>query len=190
MARHLPKQVPSDLRPLISWYKRSELGIRIAIFYSAATVASAFSVYITLGKGRLIDYSKQRCRLGGLLSAAIHNMDGIGGRPGWAWIFILEGLTTILVACVSPWVLQDFPESARFLTEAERMYMTTPTLYMDATLTRTYVGVFIIRELKGDMRFTADGEKFKLQCLWQCLTDWKTYATCGSLLPKLDNALW
>lgn len=25
----------------------------------------------------------------GLLAAAIQNMDGIGGRPGWAWIFIL-----------------------------------------------------------------------------------------------------
>ena len=25
----------------------------------------------------------------GLLSAAIENMNGIGGRPGWAWIFIL-----------------------------------------------------------------------------------------------------
>jgi hypothetical protein len=117
-------------------------------------------------------------------------MDGIGGRPGWAWIFILEGLFTIFVACVSPWVLQDFPESAKFLTEAERMYITTPILCMNATLTRIYVGVYIIRELKGDMRFTAGGEKFNLQCLWQCLTDWKTYVACGSLLPKLDNALW
>ncbi|KAF9439769.1 hypothetical protein P691DRAFT_689798, partial [Macrolepiota fuliginosa MF-IS2] len=25
----------------------------------------------------------------GLLAAAIQNMDSIGGRPGWAWIFIL-----------------------------------------------------------------------------------------------------
>ena len=146
-------------------------------------------MYITLGKGRLIDYSKRRCRLGGLLAAAIHNMDGIGGRPGWAWIFILEGLFTILVACVSPWVLQDFPESAKFLTEAERMYLPTPTFHMNATLTRTYVGVYIIRELKADMQFTAEGEKFKLEYLWQCLTDRKTYATCRSLLPKLDFLL-
>ena len=27
----------------------------------------------------------------GLLAAAIENMDGIGGRPGWVWIFILVG---------------------------------------------------------------------------------------------------
>ena len=134
-------------------------------------------------------YSKHRCRLGGLLAAAIHNMDGIGGRPGWAWIFILEGLFTILVACVSPWVLQDFPESAKFLTEAERMYLPTPIFHMNATLIRTYVGVYIIRELKADMQFTADGENFKLMYLRQCLTDRKTYATCRSPLPKLDFLL-
>ena len=146
-------------------------------------------MYITLGKGRLIDYSKHRSRSGGLLAAAIHNMDGIGGRPGWAWIFILEGLFTILVACVSPWVLQDFPESAEFLTEAERMYIPTPTFHMNTTLTHTYVGVYIIRELKADMQFTADGENFKLMYLRQCLTDRKTYATCRSPLPKLDLVL-
>ncbi|KAI0001903.1 MFS general substrate transporter [Russula vinacea] len=123
---------------LSCWYKRSELGSRIAVFFSAATIAGAFS---------------------GLLAAAIHNMDGIGGRPGWAWIFILEGLFTILVACASPWVLQDFPESAKFLTEAERVY--------------------IIRELTEDMRFSAHEEKFELRYLWQCLTDPKTYVTCG-----------
>jgi hypothetical protein len=115
-------------------------------------------------------------------------MDGIGGRPGWAWIFILEGLFTILVACASPWVLQDFPESARFLTEAERMCTTTPTFRMNATLNR-YVGVYIIRDLKEDMRFSADEEKFELKYLWQCLTDWKTYVTCGSPLPKVDLTL-
>jgi hypothetical protein len=28
-------------------------------------------------------------------------MDGVGGKPGWAWIFILEGLATIVVALLS-----------------------------------------------------------------------------------------
>ena len=99
--------------------------------YSAATIAGAFSVYITLGYGKLLTTPINfECRSGGFLAAAIHNMDGIGGRPGWAWIFILEGLFTILVACASPWVIQDFPESAKFLSEAERMCTTTPTFCM------------------------------------------------------------
>lgn len=65
---------------LSCWYRRSEFGIRAAIFFSAAALAGSF---------------------GGLLAAAIANMDGIGGKPGWAWIFILEGLATIVIAVLS-----------------------------------------------------------------------------------------
>jgi MFS family permease len=54
---------------LSCWYKRSEFGIRAAIFFSAAAFAGSF---------------------GGLLAAAISKMGGVGGKPGWAWIFILE----------------------------------------------------------------------------------------------------
>jgi MFS family permease len=133
----LHKQFSSDVFALISWYKRSELGSRVAVIFSAATIAGAFSMYITSGYGKLTDYSKQ-CQSGGFLAVAIHNMDGIGGRPGWAWIFILEGLFTILVACASPWVLQDFPESAKFLSEVERMCTTTPSTFRkNAILTYT-----------------------------------------------------
>jgi MFS family permease len=60
--------------------------------------------------------------LGGLLAVAISNMNGVAGRPGWSWIFILEGLFTVLCAIASFWVIQDFPETAKFLTEAERPY--------------------------------------------------------------------
>lgn len=32
-------------------------------------------------------------------------MDGVGGKPGWAWIFILEGLATVVVATISFWMV-------------------------------------------------------------------------------------
>ena len=47
------------------WYKRDEQAMRVAIFFSAATVAGAF---------------------GGLLAFGIQNMEGIAGLHGWAWI--------------------------------------------------------------------------------------------------------
>jgi len=31
----------------------------------------------------------------GLLAAAIEKMDGLGGKPGWAWIFILVRYTLL-----------------------------------------------------------------------------------------------
>ncbi|EIM92725.1 MFS general substrate transporter [Stereum hirsutum FP-91666 SS1] len=119
---------------LSCWYKRNELGKRVAWFFASATVAGAFS---------------------GLLAAGIHNMDGIGGKPGWAWIFILEGLATVIVAVLSPFVLQDFPENAKFLTETER--------------------VFVVRRLQADMQFSAGGEKFHLKHVWSALQDWKSW---------------
>jgi hypothetical protein len=54
-----------------------------------------------------------------LLAAAISNMDGIAGISAWAWIFILEGLVTIIAAAASFWIIQDFPEDAKFLSEEE-----------------------------------------------------------------------
>jgi hypothetical protein len=47
------------------WYKRSEQSRRVAIFFSAATVAGAF---------------------GGLLAYGIEKLDGRANLNGWAWI--------------------------------------------------------------------------------------------------------
>ena len=88
-----------DLTLSFSWYRRNELGTRVGVFFSSATIAGAFS---------------------GLLAAAIAKMDGVGGRPGWAWIFILEELFTVLCAIASFFILSDFPDTAKFLTDTER----------------------------------------------------------------------
>lgn len=108
-----------------SWYKRSELGTRIAMFFTSATVAGAFSKC----QDYLAPYACVEVMItGGLLAAAISNMDGIGGKPGWAWIFILEGLFTVLCAVASFWILEDFPENAKFLSAKERTCVTYPFL--------------------------------------------------------------
>ena len=52
-----------------------------------------------------------------------------------------------------------------------------------------YVGVYMIRELRDDMLFGADEEKFRLKYLWQCLTDWKTFVSRKSPLPNLGRSL-
>jgi len=47
-------------------------------------------------------------------------MEGIGGYAGWRWIFILEGIFTVVVAIFSFWILPDWPETAKFLKNEER----------------------------------------------------------------------
>jgi MFS family permease len=68
---------------LSCWYKRSEFGIRAAIFFSAAALAGSF---------------------GGLLAAAIAKMDGIGGKHGWAWIFVCRNPFISFLNCHLPLV--------------------------------------------------------------------------------------
>jgi len=62
----------------------------MALFFSAATAAGAF---------------------GGLLAFGIGKMDGVAGRGGWSWIFILEGIATLLVAFVAYWAINDYPRT-------------------------------------------------------------------------------
>jgi len=89
--------------------------------------------------------------------AAISKMDGVGGKPGWAWIFILEGLATVVAGFLSFWIIQDFPDSAKFLTDAER--------------------TLVVRRLQSDDQHSAAGEKFKVMYIRQSFTDWKSYLT-------------
>ncbi|KAI9457922.1 major facilitator superfamily domain-containing protein [Boletus coccyginus] len=84
------------------FYPRKRLHIRIATFFMPASLSGAFS---------------------GLLAAAILHLDGKGGRPGWAWIFILEGLLSFVFGLISFFFLPRSPETARFLTLEERAYV-------------------------------------------------------------------
>jgi MFS family permease len=58
--------------------------------------------------------------VGGTLSGALLQMDGIFGLAGWKWMFVLEGLPVTVLGFVVLRVLTERPEDARWLTEAER----------------------------------------------------------------------
>jgi len=51
-------------------------------------------------------------------------MKGIAGLNGWRWIFVIEGLLTVVIAAGGYWLLVDFPDSKRatwsFLSQRER----------------------------------------------------------------------
>ncbi|KAI0008782.1 MFS general substrate transporter [Xylariaceae sp. FL0662B] len=92
---------PAVLYHMAFWYKPSEMPQRIAIFYSVGQLAPAVS---------------------GLLAYAIGFMDGLGGLPGWRWLFLIEGLPAIMLSVVALW-LPDYPETARMLTYKERAFL-------------------------------------------------------------------
>ncbi|PKY02320.1 MFS transporter [Aspergillus campestris IBT 28561] len=84
------------------WYKRSEAQKRFSFFFSSTTLAGAF---------------------GGILAYGLGQMDGIRGYGGWRWVFIIEGVMTCVVGIVAFFVVCDFPEDAKWLTEEERDFV-------------------------------------------------------------------
>lgn len=123
---------------LSCWYKRDEFGVRAAIFFSAAAFAGSF---------------------GGLLAAAITKLDGLGGRPGWAWIFIIEGAVTIGFGLLSFYFVHDFPDTATFLSGQDRAR--------------------VVRRLKFDNQSSAEHEEFRMEYFWAAIKDYKMWLGMG-----------
>lgn len=86
------------------WYKREECQRRFTLFWSSIFTATAF---------------------GGLLASAISKMDGIRGLSNWRWIFILEGMVTVLIGIMAFFLVPDFPKKTRWLTNTERNFVIT-----------------------------------------------------------------
>lgn len=54
-------------------------------------------------------------------------MDGVGGYRSWRWVFILEGICTVLIGIGAFFFVADFPEEAKWLTEDERSWVMART---------------------------------------------------------------
>lgn len=148
---------------LTQWYSKYEISWRISLFFSAATAAGAF---------------------GGLLARLINLMDGTAGYEGWVslpwrgvltsqrWIFILEGILTVVVAVASFWVMYDYPQTAKFLSPAEKAVI-------HARLTKDNSGC---------------SQEFKMRYCWDAFSDWKVWCSAimfhGSLCPVYTFSLF
>jgi sugar phosphate permease len=57
------------------------------------------------------------------ISALLLQADGVLGLRGWQWLFILEGVPTVVMGLVCLWYLTDRPEQARWLTTEQRDWL-------------------------------------------------------------------
>ncbi|KAG0694942.1 MFS general substrate transporter [Suillus ampliporus] len=125
---------PGVVYYLTLWYPRHMLQYRIGLFFGGAAIAGAFS---------------------GLLAFAIGHMSGIAGLEGWSWLFLLEGLATIVVAIIALFVMVDFPDTAKFLTPEER--------------------AFVIWKKKYDNSSVGEEEEFAARHVWAAFGDWQVW---------------
>jgi ACS family tartrate transporter-like MFS transporter len=65
---------------------------------------------------------------GSPISTALLSLEGVLGLHGWQWMYISEGVPTILIGIVTLFVLTDKPEQAKFLTAEEKAWLTAKLL--------------------------------------------------------------
>ena len=104
---------PTCLYYLSSWYPAAHRGRAVSRFYCFYGVAGI---------------------VGGTLSAWLLGLDGTAGLRGWQWLFLLEGLPTILLGIAMFWLLPDAPETARWLTDDERDWIVSELAAENARL--------------------------------------------------------
>jgi ACS family 4-hydroxyphenylacetate permease-like MFS transporter len=90
--------------------------------------------------------------VGSVISSLILGMNGIGGLKGWQWLFLLEGLPSIVVGVAIPFYLSDKPAKARWLSPDEK------------TLLEARLGA------EGKRAAQPPGQRSKLGRLWREMT--------------------
>ncbi|EKG16960.1 Major facilitator superfamily [Macrophomina phaseolina MS6] len=110
--------------------------------------------------------------VGSLLAYGISYMSGVGGLSAWRWVYLLEGLFTMLFAGVVYLVLPDYPKSPRsskWLTPREQEYLETR---LSAAAPKTSDPAFAKREIAAAVR---DPRMYAFM-LAQFLTNFAGYA--------------
>ncbi|KAK0453626.1 MFS transporter [Armillaria borealis] len=172
--------LPGIMLYLSTMYKRHELQVRVGIFYASASLSGAF---------------------GGLLATAIIKMDGIGNLAGWRWIFILEGIATIIFSIIAAILLPADVSSAPFLSEVERDFALSrlrsedPVIHMTSESDSTVPDPSALHDPKEDVltvekiqlsarnnRVQHEEEIFEWREVIRGLTDIQTWLTAFAYL--------
>src|SRR5437870_11125611 len=93
---------PGMLYYLSQWYPEAQRARAIAAFMTAVPVSGV---------------------VGGPLSGALLELNGVFGLAGWQWLFLVEGLPAILLGVIVLFYLIDRPEAAHWLAPAERDWL-------------------------------------------------------------------
>jgi ACS family tartrate transporter-like MFS transporter len=93
---------PGMILYLTYWFPASERAKTVALFMTATAVAGV---------------------IGGPVSGALLELNGVFGLAGWQWLFLMEGVPSIVLGLVAFFYLTDRPERADWLTPQQRAWL-------------------------------------------------------------------
>ncbi|KAI9363113.1 major facilitator superfamily domain-containing protein [Pilaira anomala] len=142
---------PGVIYFLTCFYKKNEMATRIALFWGSTVAAHAYA---------------------GVLAYGILQLRGSNGLTGWQWLFLIEGIPTVLVACIAFFYLPESPSTWSVFTEQEKILAI-------ARLNEDGEGIYVHTTLSD---LDASNKKQALNAL----TDWKVWIYmlmffCGSV---------
>ena len=137
--------IPDTVLYITYWYKKRELPVRLSWFWTVLSVCNI---------------------LGSLVAAGVLQMRGLAGLSGWRWLFLLEGLFTLLIGIASWHMMPASPaqtagrfrggrHSPGWFTEHEEKILVNRLLRDDPS--------------KGDMH---NRQAVNLPLLWKALKDY------------------
>ncbi|TEB38748.1 MFS general substrate transporter [Coprinellus micaceus] len=130
--------IPDIVLYLSYFYTKRELPIRMAYFWMSNYAADIISAFLGTG---------------------ILKMRGVGGKEGWRYLFLLEGIFTLLIGIASFWLMPAGPTQTRgWFDEREETIMVNRVLRDDPT--------------KSDMH---NREGLSVRMIWDAAADWRMW---------------
>ncbi len=122
---------PGMILYLTFWFPSQERARAVAKFMTATSIAGV---------------------IGAPVASALLKLEGVRGLHGWQWLFILEGVPTLLMGISVLFVLKDRPDDAPWLTAGEKQWL-------DAELERD-------RQAGGATERHSLGDAFRTPIVW------------------------
>ncbi|KDR68420.1 hypothetical protein GALMADRAFT_78570 [Galerina marginata CBS 339.88] len=133
--------IPDLILYLSYFYTKHELPFRLALFWISSDVCGIFGSFLAVG---------------------VLRMRGVLGKAGWRWLFLVEGLITLIIGILTFFKMPPSPTQTKawfrkkgWFTERQEYIATSRILRDDPT--------------KGDMH---NREALTIQRLWQAVCDY------------------
>ncbi len=118
---------------LFVWDEWSFYGLRILLGVAEAGFFPGMILYISYWfpereRARAVAFFMMGSPISGLVSGPLSGglmqyTNGIAGLAGWQWLFLVEGVPAVVLGVVTWFYLTDRPEQARWLSTAEREWL-------------------------------------------------------------------
>jgi len=112
--KHAGQQLPCLLRQFC--YRAAACGLWVSMTYAVCCAVHRITKpFAALTIGILVAQA-----VSGPVAAAFLFMDGLCGMRGWQWLFLLEGLPTVLLSAVVWFCLPESPACSPWLNENDK----------------------------------------------------------------------